>query len=64
MIQEIYNEFLSEIPALMGEEEFTLLIDNTRAHNNCQDIHHFKMLPKYSPFLNLTELANSAVKAS
>ena len=45
MTQEIFNEFLSEISALMGEEEFTLLMDNARAHNDCQhfkDIHHFE----------------------
>ena len=44
MTQEVYSEFLSEISALMEDEEFTLLMDNARAHNDCprfRDIHHF-----------------------
>lgn len=67
MTKEKFSEFLVEISVLMDEEEFTILMDNARSHSDCpylSDIHHIKMLPKYCPFLNLTELANSALKAA
>ena len=67
MTKEIFSDFLMEISSLMGEDSFTVLMDNARCHNELpfmSNSHEVRMLLKYSPFLNLTELANSCLKAA
>ena len=67
MTGEKYQDFLTEIGELLPEDELQILIDNATAHNNAEEqsayLHEIKRLPKYSPFINMCELANYALKA-
>ena len=67
MTREIFSGFLSEISALIGEENpCSLIFDNARSHQNVQDPapgHECVFLPPYSPQLNPIELAFSTIKA-
>ena len=62
-------DFISEVEALMASEERHVLIcDNAPSHVNVEEYvsapNDIRRLPRYSPFLNLAELANSALKAA
>lgn len=66
--REQYQGFITELSQLLADEQFILLIDNAPCHSEAEiglqyDAHAIRRLPKYSPFLNPTELANSALKA-
>ena len=67
MKNELYNDFLSEVSALLFEESVFFVHDNAPSHRNCaspiSDIHTIKPLPRYSPFLNMTERAISCLKS-
>jgi hypothetical protein len=62
------GDFVSELEELLASEEpHILLCDNAPAHTNIDDgvnaPNVVRRLPRYSPFLNLTELANADLKA-
>jgi hypothetical protein len=62
---EHFVDFLSEVDQLI-EDEFCLLSDGARAHDNVPtmtDGHRHRFLPPYSPFINPAERAGSALKA-
>lgn len=67
MTSNRFQDFLTEIGELLPEDELQILIDNASAHNDAEEqvthSHEIKRLPKYSPFINMCELANSALKA-
>ena len=66
MTQEIFNYFVMEISALLENEEIVLIFDNAPAHRKPPVMlseHETKPLPRYSPFLNMTEMAISCLKA-
>ena len=62
-----FDAFLEQISQRLGNREAYVIIDNAPAHNaaNLRNPHHDLIrLPAYSPFLNITEMANSAWKAA
>lgn len=66
---EKFASFLSEVSELLADEQdVVILIDNAPAHADAEfelpQHQLLRRLPKYSPFLNMTELANSALKAA
>ncbi|PAA51580.1 hypothetical protein BOX15_Mlig002000g2 [Macrostomum lignano] len=66
MTRELFAEFFAELAALV-DEPFCLLHDNARAHWDppaMGEEQEYRPLPPYSPFLNMTERAIAAVKAS
>ena len=67
MNRDRFAGFLVEIGELLPESDIQILMDNAPAHRSAEDQvqyeHSVKRLPRYSPFLNIVELANSAVKA-
>lgn len=62
-----FAAFVSEVSALV-DEPFTLIMDNARVHANAPLLarpdQEVRYLPVYSPFLNPTEMAISALKAA
>ena len=63
---ELFAGFLMEISALL-DEPFVMLCDNARPHTNPPVMGHgqeVRFLPRYSPFLNATEMAGSCLKAA
>ena len=52
----------------IDEEEIVILFDNAPCHSDSPNFHfpnrEMKTLSKYSPFLNMTELANIALKVA
>ena len=68
MTKELYALFLSEVSALLQEEEeVVIVLDNAPSHSDCPflgDRHFIKPLPRYSPFLNITENAISCLKSA
>ena len=64
--QERFSDFLNELDTILPENRL-LLLDNARPHLNyagISDNHEFRYLPKYSPFLNMTEMAGSCLKVA
>ena len=61
--ESLFN-FINEVSMKIGEEEMVILFDNAPCHSDPPNFHfanhEMKTLPKYSPFLTMTELANSA----
>lgn len=69
MTKEKFAEFLGELSQLLHEEgALTILYDNAPPHRDPptlqHDEHHQMALPRYSPFLNITENAISALKSA
>lgn len=67
MTKEFYCEFLSEVSALLQEEEIVIIQDNAPPHRDCpflNERHCVRSLPRYSPFLNITENAISCLKSA
>jgi transposase len=61
-----FCNFISELEALV-DVPFTVLCDNARPHCNAPALahnHELAYLPRYSPFLNCTEMAGSALKSA
>ena len=69
MMQEMFRDFITNVAVILAynDDSYILLCDNVRSHFN---VPHFadqgdiKYLPKYSLFLNTTEMAGSTVKAA
>jgi hypothetical protein len=65
--EELFTAFCSEVSALV-DGPFVMLADNARAHVNVPPMQRedqaVRFLPVYSPFLNATEMAISALKAA
>ena len=61
MRQDLFADFLGKLAELLAtqDEEFVVICDNARAHNNPPNF-----LPRYSPFLNVCEMAGSTLKAT
>jgi transposase len=62
-------DYISEVESLLeDQEQHVLLCDNAAAHVDIEaailEPHEVRRLPRYSPFLNLAEFANSALKAA
>lgn len=67
MTKEAYGLFLSEVSALLEEDQFVIIHDNAPCHREfpfLSSIHSLRPLPRYSPFLNITEMAISCVKSA
>ena len=68
MTKETYGMFLSEVSALIGDDQQIVIIhDNAPSHRNCpflNELHTVLPLPRYSPFLNITENAISCLKSA
>jgi hypothetical protein len=64
---ERFTDFCSEVSALV-DAPFVMIADNARAHAHVPPTHRddqsVRFLPVYSPFLNATEMAISALKAA
>ena len=68
MTKDIFMRFISEVSALLFNENVFMIYDNAPPHRNCPppqtDMNHdLKTLPRYSPFLNMTERAISCLKS-
>ena len=67
MTKELFINFISEVSALLSDENLFIIYDNAPPHRNCPspdgDNHDLKTLPRYSPFLNMTERAISCLKS-
>lgn len=66
MTKELFADFLSEISALLQEEDIVVIFDNAPAHRVPPALghsHEMHALPKYSPVLNITERAISCLKS-
>ena len=68
MNRQLFNDFLGEVGRRVNPENQTFLVfDNAPAHRNADCPRgriEIKMLPPYSPFLNIVEQAISALKAA
>ena len=66
--KESLLNFINDLLMKIGEEEIMILSGNAPCHsdppNSYFPNHAIKTLPNYSPFLNMTELANAALKAA
>ena len=62
-----FNAFLMEVGRRLNQDEQTFpIFDDAPAHRNADnpgENKEMKMLPPYSPFLNIVEQAISALKA-
>ena len=67
MTKELFGLFLGEVSTLLGDEELVLIFDIAPAHRDPptlqSPLHDHQYLPKYSPFLNITEMAISCLKS-
>ena len=66
MNARLFNEFLFQARQLNPEELVYMIYDGAPAHRNAVNPGantELKMLPAYSPFLNIMEQAVSALKA-
>ena len=67
MNKELFMHFIGEVSALLADENVFIIYDNAPPHRDCPpphaDDHDLKTLPRYSPFLNMTERAISCVKS-
>ena len=70
-----FAEFLQNCGNALNEEETHIMFDGAPAHHNAEppahhnaeppaDHVHLRMLPPYSPFLNIVEQAISALKSA
>ena len=59
MTKETYSSFMSKVSALLDENEVTVIQDNAPSHRDTPTFNeqHVRSLPRYSPFLNITEMA-------
>ena len=68
MNRQLFNDFLGEVGRRVNPDNQTFLVfDNAPAHRNADCPRgriEIKMLPPYSPFLNIVEQAISALKAA
>ena len=67
MTKESYGYFLTEVSTLLEEEEFVIIQDNAPCHREfpfLSDLHRVLPLPRYSPFLNITENSISCLKSA
>ena len=67
MTKESYALFLSEVSALLQEEQLFIIHDNAPSHRDypfLNELHTVKPLPRYSPFLNITKNAISCLKSA
>lgn len=69
MTKEKFAEFLGELSQLLYEEgSLTIIYDNAPPHRDPpalqHELHDQRPLPRYSPFLNITENAISALKSA
>jgi transposase len=68
MTKEKFQDFLSELSAVFAGQKCHFIFDNATPHLNPPPMHHDEHdcnpLPRYSPFLNITENAISALKAA
>ncbi|KII66708.1 hypothetical protein RF11_03529 [Thelohanellus kitauei] len=65
-MRKTFSRFLRRLVAVLGEGDFTIVMDNVRFHQTAvKNIDHFlydvKFLPRYSPFFNPCEEAFSGV---
>lgn len=63
----IYQEFLAKVAGVLGEGDFTIVMDNAPIHHGNKDFYdnyafEIKYLPAYSPFLNPCEEVFSQLK--
>ena len=68
MTKDKFGEFLIEVSALLLDEgHITMIFDNAPSHRVLPRLlsedHEHRRLPRYSPFLNITEMAISCVKS-
>ena len=68
MTKEKFSDFVVEVSALLlSEGHITMVFDNAPSHRDLprllSDSHEYRHLPRYSPFLNMTEMAISCVKS-
>lgn len=68
MTQVRFQDFVSELSALLDGQKCHFIHDNASPHRNvppmANEEHNLKPLPRYSPFLNIAENAISALKAA
>ena len=70
MTNDLFTGFLMELSQILtfNEEPSVILFDNARAHGNLPNVGErhieLKYLPKYSPFLNMCEMAGSCLKSA
>ena len=67
MTKETYSSFMSKVSALLDENEVTVIQDNAPSHRDTpafNEQHVVRSLPRYSPFLNITEMAISSLKSA
>jgi transposase len=68
MTKDKFHSFLSELSALLEGQKCHFIFDNATPHRDPPPMHHeehdCQPLPRYSPFLNITENAISALKAA
>lgn len=68
MTKELFMHFISEVSGLLFNENIFVIFDNAPPHRDCPPPratmnHDLKTLPRYSPFLNMTERAISCLKS-
>ena len=64
---ETYGSFLSELSALLEDENICIIYDNAPPHRDAHvfnENHLIQPFPRYSPFLNPTEQAISCLKSA
>lgn len=59
-----FNQWLQDAAAAAGDQPAIFVMDNAPCHRHTQDAGAVKLLPPYSPFLNIAENAFSIWKAS
>lgn len=67
MTKEKFSDFLSELSTLFAETDLCIVFDNAPPHRDPpllqHESHETRALPRYSPFLNITENAISCAKS-
>ena len=67
LTQDLCQDFINELTALLGNTMFVVIMDNCRSHLNMESLleqHKIKFLPAYSPFLNPIENCFNEIKCS
>lgn len=67
MTKDAYSSFMSEVSSLLEDDDIVIIHDNAPSHGNLPlfyDRHDLFSLPRYSPFLNITENAISCLKSA
>ena len=62
----IFQKFLKKLNEVLGDDDFTNVMDNVRFHLSTMDFYDdynymFRYLPRYSPFLNPCEQVFSKI---